>query len=88
MDGDLRGVAAALLLLLPQQVLGEGLRVMIVNNKCLKEGRQAGFATTTKVDQNLTTDFFAELPTELPTMATMVTMLAALKYGYILTDDL
>ena len=35
MHGDLRGVAAALLLLLPQQVLGEGLKVMIV-----KEGRQ------------------------------------------------
>ena len=31
-----------------------------------------------EVDQNLTTDFSAELPTELPTMATMVTMLAAL----------
>ena len=41
-----------------------------------------------EVDQNLTTDFFAEFPTELPTMATMVTMLAALEYGYILTDDL
>ena len=31
-----------------------------------------------EVDQNLTTDFSAELPTELPTMATIVTMLAAL----------
>ena len=41
-----------------------------------------------EVDQNLTTDFFAEFPTELPTMATMVTMLAALEYGYILTDEL
>ena len=41
-----------------------------------------------EVDQNLTTDFFAEFPTELPTVATMVTMLAALEYGYILTDEL
>ena len=34
-----------------------------------------------EVDQNLATDFFADFPTELPTMATMVTMLTALKYG-------
>ena len=40
-----------------------------------------------EVDQNLATDFFADFPTELPTMATMVTMLAVLGYGYILTDD-
>ena len=40
-----------------------------------------------EVDQNLETDFFADFPTELPTMATMVTMLAVLGYGYILTDD-
>ena len=40
-----------------------------------------------EVDQNLATDFFADFPTELPTMATMVTMLAVLGYRYILTDD-
>ena len=37
-----------------------------------------------EVDQNLATDFFADFPTELPTM---VTVLAVLGYGYILTDD-
>ena len=40
-----------------------------------------------EVDQNLATKFFADFPTKLPTMATMVTMLAVLGYGYILTDD-
>ena len=40
-----------------------------------------------EVDKNLATEFFADFLTELLTMATMVTMLAVLGYGYILTDD-
>ena len=59
--------------------------------ECSKTGRRewqkSRVCNDHEVDQNLATDFFADFPTELPTMATMVTMLAVLDYGYILTDD-